>query len=127
MAAQRKSARYSKKERADLERNVDELAQKIADKKERTRVMQVEIELCTLRARHNRRRLQGLKVGVLGLEDVNERSKTKAEIEDIEREVSDTLFKLATKRSDARRNLKMVKECEEKLAVIQEALGSARK
>ena len=125
MAAQRKSARYSKKERADLQRNVDELAQKIADRKERTRVVQVEIELCTLRARHNRRRLQGLKVGVLGLEDVNERSKTKAEIEDIEREVNDSLFKLATKRSDARRNLGMIKECEEKLAIIQKALQAS--
>ena len=125
MAARQKSARYSKKERADLQRNVEELAQRIADKKEHVQVMRVELERYTFRARHNQRRLQGLQVGALNLDDVNERSKTNAEIKSLQREVDDTLFKLAVKRSDARRNAQTIKECEEHLAVIQKALQAS--
>ena len=118
----------AKKERADLQRDVEELAQRIADKKEYIQVIRVELERYTFRARHNRKRLQGLQVGALNLEDASERSKTNAEIKSLQREVDDTLFKLATKRSDARRNAQMIRECEEHLGVIQKALqASGRK
>ena len=126
MAAQRKSTRYSKKEPADLRQKIEELAQRIADKKERTQFVQVELERYTLKARHSHERLQALKVGALGVIDANERSKINAEIRDIERESSDILFKLATKRSDARRNARMIKECEEMLLAVREDMKKAR-
>ena len=125
MSAKRKSARYSKKERVYLENEAEKLALLIADKKELTRVMQVALERYTLKARHNRRRLEGLKVRVFGFEDINERSKLNAEIQDIEREVNDILFTLATKRSDVRRNARVIEECEEKLAIIQKKLQAS--
>lgn len=117
-----KETRFTKKERGYLEREVPKLALMIADKKERTEWMRVELERCAFKARHNQKRLQGLHVGVLGLEDANERSKVRAEIQNIEREVGDSLFTIATKKSDVRRQMKLVKECEERLRIIQETL-----
>lgn len=121
--ASRKKTYLTKKERLYLLREVSKLALMIADKKERTEWMRVELERCAFKAQHNQKRLQGLKVGALGFEDANERSKVRAEINDIEREVGDSLFTIATKKSDVRRQMKLVEECEEKLLIIQKALS----
>lgn len=119
--------RLTKKERAALKRTVKKLALAIADKKERTQWMRIELERCAFKARHNRTRLRGLRVGALGMEDANERSKANAEISAIEREVDDALFTIAKKRSDVRRNAKVIKECEEKLQEARTALEVAGK
>ncbi|MBI5469955.1 hypothetical protein HY968_01360 [Candidatus Kaiserbacteria bacterium] len=122
--ASRRKERFTKRQ---LLREVPKLALKIADAKELLQWASLEINRYARKARHNRERVRGLQVEALNVVDANKRSKVNAEISDIEREVGDMLFLIAEKRSKMRRRARVVKECEDKLRVVQEALGiSAR-